>query len=148
MKHALLHDHAGLRTFAVIFETGDDPVAGLKQFAAAESVQAAQITAIGAFRRLTVGYFDWERKEYLRIPIDDQVEVLTLAGNLGVQAGKPALHAHLVVGRRDGSAQGGHLLEAEVRPTLEVVVLETPAHLRRVFDEASGVALIDLHHQR
>lgn len=144
MRHKLLSNEAGLRTFAVIFGTGDDPVAGLKQFAREERVGAATFTAIGALSRATVAFFDWERKEYQHIPYDEQVEVLTLAGNVALKDDKPALHAHVVLGRRDGTACGGHLMEAVVRPTLEVIVIETPANLRRTFDSTTGLALIDL----
>jgi predicted DNA-binding protein with PD1-like motif len=140
----LLFSDGGLRTFAVVFSTGDDPVAGLKTFAAEHRIIGAQLTAIGAFSRATVGYFDWQRKDYLRIAVDEQVEVLALTGNLGTKDDEPALHAHVVLGRRDGAAQGGHLLEATVQPTLEVMVVETPQHLTRRFDAATGLPLIDL----
>ena len=144
MHSKLLFSDGGLRTFAVVFSTGDDPVAGLKTFAGEHRIIGAQLTAIGAFSRATVGYFDWERKDYLRIAVDEQVEVLVLTGNLGTKDDKPALHAHVVLGRRDGAAQGGHLLEATVQPTLEVMVIETPQHLRRRFDAATGLPLLDL----
>ena len=45
---------------------------------------------------------------------------------------------------RDGSAKAGHLGEGHVRPTLEVIVTESPAHLRKVKDEETGLALIRL----
>ncbi len=89
-----------------------------------------------------LGYFDWEKKEYLPIPIREQVEVLILAGDVTLQGGEPKVHAHVVVGKRDGSAHGGHLLEAHVRPTLEVMLEESPRHLVRQMDPASGLALI------
>jgi predicted DNA-binding protein with PD1-like motif len=88
-------------------------------------------------------YFDWELKEYQPIPVEEQVEVASLDGDIGVDAaGEPALHVHVVLGRRDGAALAGHLKSGEVRPTLEVIVTDTPAHLRRVKDEATGLALI------
>ena len=61
---------------------------------------------------------------------------------MGVADGKPKVHAHVVVGERDGSAHGGHLLEARVRPTPEVVLTESPAYLVREHDPQSGLALI------
>ena len=128
--------------FAVIFETGDDPVAGLTRFAAEQQLAASSFTAIGAFSEAQLGYFDWEKKDYERIPVKEQVEVLALVGDIALQDGKPKLHAHVVLGRRDGSACGGHLLEARVRPTLEVILTESPAHLRREYDPRSGLALI------
>jgi len=143
MRAKLLNEN-GERMFAVVFETGDEPVAGLTRFAAERNIGAAAFTAIGAFSEATLGYFDWDKKDYERIAVKEQVEVLALVGDITLQDGKPKLHAHVVLGRRDGSACGGHLLEARVRPTLEVIVTEAPAHLRREHDPASGLALINL----
>ena len=143
MRAKLLNEN-GERMFAVIFETGDDPVAGLTRFAQERKLGASAFTAIGAFSEATLGYFDWDKKDYERIPVKEQVEVLALVGDIALQDGKPKLHAHVVLGRRDGNACGGHLLEARVRPTLEVIVTEAPAHLRRRHDPASGLALIEI----
>jgi hypothetical protein len=93
---------------------------------------------------VTLGYFDWPKKEYQKIPVREQVEVLSLIGDVAQKAGKPTVHAHVVVGRSDGSTRGGHLIEAHVRPTLEVILVETPAHLRKEHDPESGLALIRL----
>lgn len=147
MRAKLLNKN-GERMFAVVFETGDDPVAGLTRFAAERKLGASAFTAIGAFSEATLGYFDWDKKDYERIAVKQQVEVLALVGDITLQDGKPKLHAHVVLGRRDGSACGGHLLEARVRPTLEVIVTEAPAHLRREPDPATGLALIDLRAPR
>ena len=145
MKSKLIHQADGQRTFAVVFDAGDEAMAGLKAFAREQRLSAAQFTAIGAFERATLAYFDWEAKRYLEIPIDEQVEVLTLAGDVSEETdGSPKAHAHVVVGRRDGSTRGGHLLFGIVRPTLEVVVTDSPAHLRRRHDDRSGLSLIDL----
>ncbi|MFQ8434101.1 PCC domain-containing protein [Amaricoccus sp. W119] len=56
--------------------------------------------------------------------------------------GAPAPHVHVVLGRRDGSALAGHLKSGEVRPTLEIIVTETPSHLRRTYDATTGLTLI------
>lgn len=130
------------RTFALILETGDEVVSSLERFAAAEHLAGSRFTAIGAFMGVTLGYFDWETKTYESIPIDEQVEVLSLLGDIVLQGREPKLHAHAVLGKRDGSAWGGHLLEARVRPTLEVLITDAPGHLQRVFDPVTGLALI------
>jgi predicted DNA-binding protein with PD1-like motif len=143
MMTKLLDDQDGLKTHAVVLETGDEVMASLGRFARAERITGAKLSAIGAFRRAVLLYFDWESKRYQEIPVEEQVEVASLNGDIGIdEAGEPALHVHLVLGRRDGSALAGHLKSAEVRPTLEVIVTETPSHLRRVADEATGLALI------
>lgn len=144
MKSKLLYEDKGLRTFAVVFDTGDDPREGLLKFAEENRVSGAQLTAIGAFSQVTLAFFDPERKEYVKTPIREQVEAVSFLGNLGTADGKPKLHAHLVVGKRDGSAYGGHFMGGKVRPTLEVILTETPVQLQRKMDATTGLPLIDL----
>ncbi len=150
MRYKRLSDEP-VRVFVVVFEPGDEPVRELTGFAERESVDAASVTAVGGFERSVVGWFDLEKRDYRRIPVDEQTEVLTLDGDitcaeqkLGAPAGGDRkVHCHVVLGRRDGSTVGGHLLQAAVRPTLEVMVTETPAQLRRRHDPSTGLALID-----
>jgi predicted DNA-binding protein with PD1-like motif len=130
------------RTIALILDRGDEVMSALQRFAVEHSLSASRLTAIGAFESAVLGYFDWERKIYERIPVDEQVEVLSLVGDIALDGAKPRVHAHAVLGRRDGKAIGGHLLEARVRPTLEVMVIDSPEYLRRVCDPVSGIALI------
>ena len=142
MKSRSISNHDS-RILAVIFDKNDEPISGLTDFAREEGISAAHFTAIGAFESAVLGYFDWEKKEYKKIPINEQMEVLTLAGDIALKDGEPKVHAHVVLGKKDGSAHGGHLMEAKVRPTLEVMLTESPAELQRRFDSESGLALID-----
>jgi predicted DNA-binding protein with PD1-like motif len=144
MKSQLLNRSGDQRTFAVVFDAGDEVLAGLRGFAAEQEIAAASLSAIGAFERATLGYFDLARKDYMRIELDEQIEVLTLAGNIAVSDAERKIHVHVVVGKSDGSAHGGHLLEARVRPTLEVILTESPAPLRRRSDPETGLALLHL----
>ena len=144
MKSTLIQDGPE-KTFAVVFDTGEEVVAGLLHFAKEQMLSGAHLTAIGAFERVTLGFFDLAKKAYTRIPIDQQVELMSLVGNIAQgDDGKPRLHAHVVVGKSDGSAHGGHLLEASVRPTLEVVIVESSRHLRRRSRDDMGLALLDV----
>jgi predicted DNA-binding protein with PD1-like motif len=137
------------KTFAVVFETGDEVMEGLKAFASEQQLSAAQFAAIGAFSRAVVGFFDVSTREYKRIPVSEQVEVLSLVGDITLANGdEPQLHAHAVLGDSDGTTRGGHLLEGHVRPTLEVILTESPKHLHRVRDPATGLLLIHLPAER
>jgi predicted DNA-binding protein with PD1-like motif len=145
MNSKLIHEGDGQRTFAAVLDIGDEVMGCLGDLAREQSLSAGQITGIGAFSDAVVAYFDWESKKYLEIPVGEQVEVASLNGDIGIDdEGKPALHIHLVLGRRDGSAVAGHLIRAHVRPTLEVIVTESPAHLRRYRDPGSRLNLIRL----
>jgi len=132
------------RTFALILDSGDEVVSCLERFATEHRLTASRLTAIGALRDVTLGYFDWERKEHHPRRYAEQLEVLSLIGDIAMDGDKPKVHAHVVVGRGDCTTLGGHLLRATVRPTLEVLVTDSPAHLCRAYDPQSGLALIRL----
>ncbi len=138
-----MHEIAGQATWVVVLETGDEAMDCLKRFADEEGLDSATFTAIGAFQRATLAYFDWEQREYLPVPVDEQVEVASLTGDIVLGPdGETVVHTHAVLGRRDGSAMAGHLKDGHVRPTLELVLTETPGALRKQLDAASGLALI------
>jgi predicted DNA-binding protein with PD1-like motif len=144
MKAKLLHDKDGLRTFAIVFDKGDEVRKQLLEFANTNRFADAHLTAIGAFSEVKLGFFDRQQKAYKTIPVNEQVEVLSFSGNIVQKDGKPTMHAHVLVGKSDGTAYGGHFLEGRVWPTLEMIASEMPVHLRRSHDEESGLALINL----
>jgi predicted DNA-binding protein with PD1-like motif len=143
MRQKIISD-AGERTYALILESGDEVMSELQKFCTDHEITAARFTAIGAFSSLQLGYFSWDKKDYEKISVDEQVEVLMLAGDVAVLDSTPKIHAHVVVGKRDGSAHGGHLLQASVRPTLEVIMVESPSYLKRTVDPESGLPLINI----
>ncbi|MDX8498858.1 DNA-binding protein [Mesorhizobium sp. VK4C] len=145
MKSKLVAETSGQRTFVVVLDPGEEAIAALTAFAGQKGITGASLTAIGAFEKATVGWFDFQSKSYRKIPVDEQSEVLSAIGDIAVDdSGKPSLHLHAVLGLSDGSARGGHLLEGIVRPTLEITVLESPGYLRRRKRPELGIALIDL----
>jgi uncharacterized protein len=135
----------GRRTFVVVLDRGDDVISNLRSMAARHGIDAASLSAIGALSGVTLGFYRRETRTYDEIPVDEQVEVASLLGNLSRdEQGDVVLHAHGVVARSDGSTVGGHVLAARVEPTLEVVVEESPAHLVRRYRPDLGLSLIDL----
>lgn len=129
-------------TYAVIFDKNEEIMEGLQRFVEEHAFTASHFSAIGAFSDVTLGFFDPAAKDYRENPIAEQVEVLSFLGDVASSEGKPKVHAHVVVGKSDGSAWGGHLINATVWPTLELIIVETAAHLRRVHDPETGLALI------
>lgn len=131
------------KTYMVTFDSGEELAAGLEQFARDQSLTSSSFKAIGAFSSVKLSWFDWNSKKYHPSAVfDEQVELVSLIGDIALREGKPQVHAHVVVARSDGTAHGGHLLEAQVRPTCEVVVIESPKNLNRQVDPESGLALI------
>ena len=131
------------KTFVVVFDTGEEIAAGLKKLAREQNLAGSSFKAIGALSHAKFGWLNWQTKKYeLAGDLSEQVELLSLIGDIALKDGEPQVHAHMVVGRRDGTAHGGHLIEAHVRPTCELVLTENPAHLQKQIDPESGLALI------
>jgi predicted DNA-binding protein with PD1-like motif len=132
MKSKLVWEKAGERTFVLILDPGEEAFAAITEFADREKLRGASLTALGAFARAEVGWFDTDTKKYRNIPVDQQCELLSAISDIAEgDDGNASLHLHVVLGLSDGSTMGGHLLRATVRPTMEVTVVETPVHLRR-----------------
>ena len=132
MQSKLVWENAGERTFVFILDAGEEVFAAITDFAAKSKLSGASLSALGAFERATVGWFDPARKTYKPIEVNAQCEGLSLLGDIATgDDGRPSLHMHAVLGLGDGTTRGGHFLKGIVRPTLEVTIVETPAHLRR-----------------
>jgi uncharacterized protein len=143
MQYRILEEQP--KTYALVFETGDELAEGLRRFAAERKLAGSSFKAIGALSSVKLGWFNWETKKYQpSVVLDEQIELLSLIGDVALQNGKPQVHAHVIVGKSDGTAHGGHLLEAHVRPTCEVILIESPAQLLKQIDPESGIALIKL----
>src|SRR3954454_20393936 len=145
MKSRHIAADAEAQVHVVILDSGEEAFAALTRFANESGISAASLTAIGAFERATVGWFDVASKSYRKIEVDEQCEVLSAIGDVAVgDDGKPSLHVHIVLGLADGSTRSGHLLAGTVRPTLEAILTEVPATLRRKKRADLGIALLDL----
>ncbi|HEV2355751.1 MAG TPA: DUF296 domain-containing protein [Puia sp.] len=143
MEHQLLNDGPE-KTYALILQYDEEAMEELKAFAVREKLFGCRFTAVGAFSSAELGFFDFSIKDYQRIQIGEQTEVLSMLGDISQYQGKPKVHAHVVLGKRDGTAHGGHLLRAVVRPTLEIILTGSPVWMKRKMDERSGIPLIEL----
>jgi hypothetical protein len=143
MKATVLESTDHGRTCVLVGEPGEDAFAILTDFARGHNITAAQLTGVGAFAQATVGWFDRQVKDYRPIHVDEQCELLSLVGDIALADDGPQVHAHVVLGLPDGSTRGGHLLAAEIWPTLEVIAREVSAQLRKTSHPELGLALID-----
>jgi len=143
MQVQLLSENRGRKEYAVIFSKGDEVFSGLNEFAEKYQVTSAHFTGIGALRGATLAWFSPEQKMYKKIPVEGQLEVASMIGDIAVFNGKPVVHTHMVVGLPDGTARAGHVLEAHVWPTLEVMVTVESNPMRKSLDPETGLALIN-----
>jgi uncharacterized protein len=141
MRYKLLAEDP--KTYALILDTRDELATGLNRFASEQKLAGSSFKAIGAFSSVKLAWFNWQTKKYQpAVVLDEQVELVSLVGDIALKEGKPQVHAHVVVGKSDGTAHGGHLVEAYVRPTCEVILTESPEHMQKQIDPESGLALI------
>jgi predicted DNA-binding protein with PD1-like motif len=143
MQVELLSRREPTKQYAVIFYQGDEAFSGLLEFAEKYHVTSAHFTAIGALNKATLGWFDPQRKMYKKIPINGQHEVIAMSGDIALYQGKPVVHTHMVVGSPDGTTRAGHVLDAYVSPTLEVMVTVDPIAMHKRFDPETDLTLID-----
>jgi predicted DNA-binding protein with PD1-like motif len=143
MHYRLLDEREGRRTFVVALEIGEQVMQTLTDLADELNLVGSSVVGIGGFQHVRLGYFDWDRSNFIENVVDEQVEVLSFQGNIAEDGnGKPKLHVHVVLGRSDATTRGGHLIEGTVRPTLEAIITDSPEHLHRLHDEATGLVLL------
>lgn len=135
-------DEGEARSFALVLAAGEEAVEKLLSFAREHDMNSGRFMGLGALSDVELGFFDFSKNDYHRNLLDEQVEIVSLVGNFSRQDGKPKVHPHIVVARRDGQAYGGHLLCGHVKPTLEIMVVETPTALQREIDPKTGLGLI------
>jgi predicted DNA-binding protein with PD1-like motif len=144
LKVKLLSDNGGVKSYILVFAIGDEILSGILEFAKKYHVACAHFTAIGALKKATSGWYDITKKSYLLHSIDEQVELVSLVGNIDLVDGKPAVHAHFSVGYPDGRVGGGHLVDAFVFPTCELFVTTYPTAINKHLHDDVGLNLIDL----
>jgi predicted DNA-binding protein with PD1-like motif len=143
MQVKLVQTTPAEKTYAVVFLKGDEALSGMVEFARKYHANNAHFTAIGAVSSATLGWLDLSRKVYVEIPVREQAEVASLTGDIATFQGKPIIHMHAVLSKRDGTTVGGHIWELNVNPTLEFFVTVNSEPLRKRADDASGMRLID-----
>lgn len=142
MTWTLLSEHDGVREFAVIFASGDEVMSGISDFAAEQKIVSARFTAIGSLKDGSFCWYDPDRKLYKAINIHQQMELLTLIGDIALYQGKPVAHAHASVSTADGAGQGGHLLKGVTAQTVELFVTAYPTPLKKMLDKDTDLKLI------
>ena len=143
MNYKLINDDKQ-KTYAIILESGEEAKEQILSFAKKMNLSASQFTAIGAFSDTTVGFYDFSIKDYKKNRFNQQMEVVSLAGDISMYKNEYKVHGHIVLANEEGAAFGGHLIKGIVHPTLEIILTESPLYLKREMDEKSGIPLIKI----
>jgi uncharacterized protein len=143
VKVKLIGQSGSVKTYAVIFSPGDEVLSGLAEFAVNYRVKSAHFTGIGDARTSKFGWYDKSKKLFLVNRLDTFAEITSLVGDIATVGSNPSVHAHVNLATQDGIVHGGHLLEAFVEPTLEVIVTVEPMELGKHLNAEYGINVID-----
>jgi predicted DNA-binding protein with PD1-like motif len=142
MRARLVEETPAHRTFVLACDKGDEVPEVLARFVTEQKIVAAELRGIGGFSEVTLAFFERYTLQYEPIPVKEQVEVVSIAGNVTLAEGKPKIHAHVVIGKKDGSTMAGHLLNARVWPTLELFVTAYATVVERKQDPETRLPLL------
>lgn len=129
-------------TYIVRMDKGEEILATLQAFAEKEGVKHASVTALGAVNDFTIGVFDTAAKVYKANRFQGVYEIVSLVGTINTKDGAFYAHLHMCAGDEQGHAFGGHLNEAHISATAELVVRCLPGRTERRFDDEVGLNLI------
>ncbi|MEM3186095.1 MAG: DNA-binding protein [Conexivisphaerales archaeon] len=110
--------------------------------AKSEQIQTARVEMIGAVKEVEIAYYDHAKKKYESKVLKEDMEVISMLGNISMMRGEPILHIHGSFGRRDYSIVGGHVVKAVAEPFLEAIITPTQNKAYREYDENLGLNAI------
>ena len=135
--------HKAGDAYIVRLETGERIIETLTALCSAESIGAAAVSGVGTCVRAELGSLDWESKTHRRRLIEEHCEIAALVGNVSRQEGRPVVHLHATLADAECRAFCGHLHEAVIQATAEIIVTILPGELSRSKDPATGLNLIE-----
>ena len=116
---------------------------GLTKFAEGHKIDAAHLSGLGAAERVEIAYYNLTSKEYERTTIAEDVEIVSLVGNIGREKdGDIIVHLHGVFARRDLSTFGGHIFSCVISGAGELHVTALSGELTRAYDQSTGLKLM------
>jgi hypothetical protein len=129
----------------VSLQTGDLINESLRLIAVEENILNAWINGIGAIDNVKVGYMDVNNKKYQKRNFDEHYELLSLIGNITYKDGEPFVHTHVTFSNAEYNVFGGHLFDAKITATGEIVLSLTDSKIDREYNENIGIHTWCLH---
>jgi len=131
-------------TYIVRLDPGDRIIASLEALCDRDRIGTAAFEGIGVVAEAEIGHYDTGSGDFATINIHEPCEIVSLQGNVTTRDGKPFVHAHISLAGREFGVRGGHLREAVVSATAEIVLTRYFEAIGRRKDAATGVEMLDL----
>ena len=130
--------------YLIRLSRGDRLFDSIISFGESEKIDSAFFWGIGAVEDVVLGYYDLKKKEYIKRVFDGIWELVSLTGNLAKAEDDPIIHAHGVLSDPDNKTIGGHIFGFTTAATVEVYLVPLKSGLERVFDDETGLKLLDI----
>lgn len=130
-------------TYVLRLETGVDALKQLEGFCLQKQIRSGSVELIGAVSSARLGYYDQADRVYSDFVVEGDLEIISFLGNISLKDGAPFVHAHVCLGRGDGSTVAGHGFELTVFAA-EARLTAYGGEVTRSFDEETGLTLMDL----
>lgn len=131
-------------SWVIVLKKDDKIIEKLKEFVKQEDITSGYFNAIGAVNFVELAHYNLEKKKYSSKLLSRPLEIVSLIGNIAVKKKEIVVHAHIVVGTDKMELYGGHLKEATVTATCEIIFNEFREEINRDYDDNTGLNLIRL----
>lgn len=131
-------------TFLIRLERGEKVNASLTSFCQKKSIKNAVIHGLGSIEDPTLANYRVDTKKYSEKRLKGIFELTNLIGTVGLFEGEPLVHTHVTISDEDMRAFGGHLVEAAVSATVEVVLIDLKSRFTKSHSKEIGLRLFDL----
>lgn len=128
--------------YVIRLEKGEEIVTKVKELCEKEDVKLASLSGIGAVNKVTAGLFRTKEKKYVSKTYEEDMEIVSLGGNVSCMNGETYLHFHISVANEAGEVRGGHLTEAFISATGELVLTRIEGTVDREYSDEIGLNLL------
>ena len=129
-------------TYVLRVEKGNDALEEVQKFCSENQITAGFFRAIGSTSRITISWYDLEKKEYIDKRMQETLEIVSLTGNVALLNGQAYIHAHGCFSNEAMQTFAGHVKKLEVGATCEIVLEKLEGTMERTYSEDIGLNLL------
>ena len=130
-------------SYVIRLNKGEEVVSSLKELCKKENIRLGEITGLGASDLVEIGVFNVNTKEYKTKTFEGMFEITSLVGNVTTKDDEVYLHIHINFGDEEGFVKGGHLVQARISATSEIILRIVEGYVGRKLSDEVGLNLFD-----
>jgi predicted DNA-binding protein with PD1-like motif len=132
------------RYYVLRLHKNNEIITALKEAAENQKINGAFFFGLGVGSSVVLGYFDVNKRTYIKKAFEGEYEFTSFSGNISTYSGDTIIHCHVTLTNRDFDAVGGHLVQASVAATCEIVIFPFTGILKRKRDRDTNLLVLDV----